>query len=470
MECCPRRCLALGGESKRLLWEQNRPSTGPKRYKAALKQVIGTPFTGALPESDELEIVQLVVAASQRLNDHSHPSEWKQDLSLEILVENLKSVLGTRVKIYLRSIAEQLLNPDNRLSWSQTNNNCRSFCRSLIDPELFGAFVNGPSSLEVSSMPLYVMSFVCPESDYPQNKAKTKLDVPKGLTEEYLLKFRFGRHDDADIIDSLQEYWYDWAALGGPLYRYQNLFPWDCTEAYGKYPTKCGNCNLAKHAWAFPFDTWSIIALHLTRDRHMYPPTRLAAVDANNEQPFSPQLWMQNRLLILQASCALTRGAVAMSKTSSFESATAWLHSDSNLRRGDSWLPQVKLGGIHRAQPSSHYFETGYYGNHFLASWARKPMADRIKEYEDQRNARANLVDVPPPRDYAVWMYERSHGFGPLNNNDFQRLNSVSTVDITDQNTMFTDAQFTDLDSKAASRSLCALGGVSNRPSGCGNV
>jgi hypothetical protein len=29
--------------------------------------------------------------------------------------------------------------------------------------------------------------------------------VPNGLTEEYLLKFHYGRHDESDIIDTLAE-------------------------------------------------------------------------------------------------------------------------------------------------------------------------------------------------------------------------------------------------------------------------
>jgi hypothetical protein len=41
----------------------------------------------------------------------------------------------------------------------------------------------------------------------------------------------------------------------GLVYPYQDLFPWDCTEAYNRYPAKCGKCNTSNHVLAFPFDS-----------------------------------------------------------------------------------------------------------------------------------------------------------------------------------------------------------------------
>lgn len=34
----------------------------------------------------------------------------------------------------------------------------------------------------------------------------SKYDVPNGVAEEYLLKFRYGCHGESDVIDALQEY------------------------------------------------------------------------------------------------------------------------------------------------------------------------------------------------------------------------------------------------------------------------
>ncbi|KAK9860252.1 hypothetical protein MYU51_010677 [Penicillium brevicompactum] len=309
---------------------QSRRLARPKRYKAMLKQVVGAPFSGILSQEKENEIIGLVLDASRKpFDDPGLPASDQRkilDSSIEQICGKIKLFLKTRVDVYLRSIVDHLLNADLPLTWNARTNNCQNFCNSLLDQTLFGPLVNGPSHLHFSVMPLYTMSFVCPQEGYVRHNVKTKYDVPSGLTEEYLLRFHFGRHDDADIIDSLQEYWYDWGAFGSSLYKCQDLFPWDCTEAYGRYPTRCGDCNTAKHVWAFPFDSWSIIALHLTRGHHLYADTE-ASGDLRN-----PRSWMQNRLSVLHASFVLTKGAAAMCQTSSFCSATSWLHTKNPSR------------------------------------------------------------------------------------------------------------------------------------------
>ncbi|OGM45322.1 hypothetical protein ABOM_006404 [Aspergillus bombycis] len=391
------RSLAVGGDSERHLWQQQRQIGPPKRYKALMKQIVGAPFTGVLsqkPESEqEKEIIELLVAASKQPFDNPGLPVMEQqkilDVALSSVLEKLRGMLSPRVKIYLTSIAQRLLDPANTLTWSATSNNCQNFCNSLIDTDLFEPLANGPhmQSSEVSS-PLYLMSFVCPPEGYLNNKIISKFDVPIGLTEEYLLRFHYGRHDEADLIDTLQEYWYDWGAFNSPLYNYQDLFPWDCTEAYRRYPTKCGDCNLSKHVWAFPFDSWSIIALHLYRDKHMYQPKQDTDSKATNP-------WLRDRLTILTASSILARAATAMAKSPTFCKATAWLHSkEKGLRRIDPSLARVKLGGIHRAQPFSHYFEAGTYSHYFLAEWALKKHDDKITDYETLRDGRAKRHDI----------------------------------------------------------------------------
>ncbi|KXJ92588.1 hypothetical protein Micbo1qcDRAFT_160328, partial [Microdochium bolleyi] len=84
------------------------------------------------------------------------------------------------------------------------------------------------------------MSFVCrghmDSIDHPGRSGgalirtpRTKYDVPLGLTQEYLLApFFFKQQHTSDILDSLQEHWHDWAGFGRTLYRYQDMFPWDC--------------------------------------------------------------------------------------------------------------------------------------------------------------------------------------------------------------------------------------------------
>ncbi|RYC56450.1 hypothetical protein CHU98_g9750, partial [Xylaria longipes] len=379
------RSLALSEDNTRMLWWQLRPSGRPKRFKSVMKQVIGLPFTGLDPEDACLEnhIIDSLISASHVGFDDPGLSlrdrqKWTDKLITPIMGD-LKDLLRSRLFVYIHSIASRLLNPQTRLRWNPASNNCQNFCDSILDLDIFGSLIAGKH--EQTQSPLYLMSFACRPAGYNKPKIKTKFDVPRGLTEEYLLRFRYGRHDDADIIDTLQEYWHDWGAFGKHLYRYQDLFPWDCTEAFGRYPVTCGDCNLAKHVWAFPFDSWSIIALHLTRDKSNYPPGDTAIIsDAD---------WMKNRLLVLTAQEKLITGATEMAKNALFQDCTAWLHE-----QPQPFLDRLKLGGIHRAQPFSHYYDQGQYHHYFTASWAHLKLEDQIAKYELLRDGRVRMPDV----------------------------------------------------------------------------
>ena len=201
-----------------------------------------------------------------------------------------------------------------------------------------------------------------------------------------MLRFRFGRHDESDIIDTLQEYFYDWGAFGHHLYHnYQDLFPWDCTEAYGRYPVKCNECNIAKHVWSFPFDSWSLIHLHLQKDRRLYVPTNPGVM-----RSLSDEDWMRNRLQILVGQEALLTGAVAMARSTTLPKDTRWI----SMQR-DPMKDRLKLGGIRRAQPFSHHFEQGRYHEYLIAAWAHLNRPQQIAAYELLRDGRVQLPDVP---------------------------------------------------------------------------
>ena len=247
--------------------------------------------------------------------------------------------------------------------------------------------------------PLYLMSFVCRPGAYVKQKTKSKFDVPNGLTEEYLLKFRYGRHDESDLIDTLAEYWYDWGNFEGPIYRYQDVFPWDCTEAYCRYPVRCGDCNISKHVLAFPFDSWSIISLHLSRGRELYPrdPTPFtneddiapSTADALSPGHMSDTDWFRNRMTVLLAQDALMTAATAMARCGAFREATLWIH-----KQEDESQDRLKLGGIHRAQPFSHHFERGAYHQYFVADWSSLALSLRVGAYERLRDWRATRAEV----------------------------------------------------------------------------
>lgn len=230
------RSLVVGDAVPREIWQQNRQCRSRKRYKAVMKQIVGIPFTGAVSRDAEAEseiIDDLITASHCQFDDQALPVADQQSILahiLDLLMDKLKSLIESRVKIYLGSITEQLLDPHTTLAWSATTNNCQDFCNALLQPQLFEPLVHGPPKQLADGGALYVMSFMCPNEGYLQRGVHTKYDVPSGLTEEYLQRFYFGRYDEADVIDTAQEYWYDWGAFGGPLYKYQDLFPWDCTE------------------------------------------------------------------------------------------------------------------------------------------------------------------------------------------------------------------------------------------------
>ncbi|KAH3200528.1 hypothetical protein KXV64_003533 [Aspergillus fumigatus] len=396
-------CLGVCGENERQLWRYVRPLPWKrKRFQAVLKQVVGTPFTGWPLSPAEDEIITLLVKAS---NDDIEGA-------CQELHDKVKTFLSPWVSVYFESIVGSLLDTKTRLAWDGLTNNCQQFCNSLIDWELFGPLV-ASSSVTISTndppQPLYRMSFVCRPraAQDPFNHPNSITNVPYGLTEEYIRRFHFGCYTGPDVIDSLHEYWYDWAGFHKPLYPHQSLFPWDCTEALRRYPVKCGTCTLSKHVWAFPFDSWSIIALHLSRDKCAYPASELS--------PNSPSdaSWITNRLTLLTALDTLSAGATAMSQSLPFQSATQWLHLQL-----DPSTDRIKLGGINREQPYSHALERRTHDDFFVAKWVSDDRLP-IQTYEDMREKRYSprttqereLVfwgaeGSDPPGEYATWAVE----------------------------------------------------------------
>ncbi|GAB1214011.1 hypothetical protein ATERTT37_003167 [Aspergillus terreus] len=351
------RALSIGTDVERRVWEHQRVVGTPKRHKVMLKQVVGAPFSGALSrfvESDqEAHVVNLVVEASEHAFDSavlsSGDQKRKLDERLHSILESMKALLQSRLKVYLHRIVQRLLDSDNPLTWNPLDNNCRAFCDSLLDYTLYSPLVNGPPQTIPGLSPLYLMSFVSPpQKGYMKPQLRSKFDAPEGFIEEYIRRLHFGRHNDADIIDSLQEYWYDWGGFSKPLYEHQDVFPWDCSEAYKGSQAECGQCNLSKHVWAFPFDSWSIVTLHLQRDQHQYPGF------VGMTDPAKLKKWTQLRLSVLQASSKL-----------------------------------------HRAAAAIHYYDVGVGKNYFLARWAALDEEKQKHEYEKLRDARMRAQDIP---------------------------------------------------------------------------
>ncbi|KAH8423598.1 uncharacterized protein LDX57_001358 [Aspergillus melleus] len=209
--------LMVDGTPERLLWQQsNRLVSQPKRYKTMMKQVVGVPFSGLVrsKQDQELEILKLVVEASQSATASSE-SDLQQDLDSRIsrILDQLQDLLLPRVRVYLSSIASQLLNPSTTLTWNPTSNTCHSFCTSLLDPTLFTPLVNGPpKNPDTNTNPLYLISFYTPPpqpnqhplTQTPTPIPRTKHDIPPGHIQEFLIQP--STSPSSNLIDSLTHY------------------------------------------------------------------------------------------------------------------------------------------------------------------------------------------------------------------------------------------------------------------------
>jgi hypothetical protein len=233
--------------------------------------------------------------------------------SAERIVQLLRDLFERRLTLYLRSIVRNVFG-----NFLETRGGCR-----ICLPET----------------PLYLLSYVCCPGSYKYSSKihpSSKKSTPNGLTEEYLLRFRkHSHHNGSGLFDTLQEYWYDWGAFGGPIFSHQDVFLWDCTEACGtaannSSQVKCNECSIAKHVFAFPFDSWSLIHARVLRDRRCYA----------SRGRMSDQAWQQNRTSVLLALEALNKVALGMAKTTSFRVSCKWINLEPSVIHSRSTVPQ----------------------------------------------------------------------------------------------------------------------------------
>lgn len=356
------------------------PKSRIRRLKACMKQVVGGLFSRhktAEWESENVVVKALVEQGEAYRPDHIKPRSDQKRLraAAEKVTKKLRKFIGPKVRQYLEIISRRLFDHELQLKMDFFTNNCQYFCDELLQQTPFGSFLDGDASGS-----LFSMSFATRPGSYAKDDVSSKWDVPFGVTEEYLLDFYSGRYNDSDIIDSLQEYWYDWGGFGRNLYQFQALFPWDCTEAYGPMEGKCNECSLSNHVWSFPFDALSITKLHLLRRSSQYPPS------STREQPKRSDWHLDNRLTVLLAQDALVTVVKALSQLPSFRNACAWLQNQQN-----PWFDRLKLGGIHRAQPFSHHFELQ--STSTVAPWIHLRFGQQQQIYEYIRDLRMNAPD-----------------------------------------------------------------------------
>ncbi|KAJ3546271.1 hypothetical protein NM208_g1638 [Fusarium decemcellulare] len=390
----------------RTVYQRQRPRD-TKRFKAMAKQIVGGAFCGFIDRNTELEIAEILIREADDLMLAGIKYKLRQDFiksATDRVFKKVRDYLFSRVERYVESIVHCLLDPEVALHWDAKENSCQTFCDNIINTKTFGSLFAPYGSADFT--PLYLMSFVCRSNDYIARGPGPKYNTPHGHVEEYLFKYRFGRHDESDIIDTLQEYWYDWGNFEGFLYPYQDIFPWDCTEGFEKNPHRCGDCDISEHVWAFPFDSFSLISLHLSRARHFYPQSAVPKKPCQNpggdekvtdlaEPQETPEAqgvmpdseWFKNRLNLLMGQYSLLTGATAMAKCYSLRTAVSWIENE----KADVYIDRIKLGGIVRAQPFSHHFENNEYYQYYVAEWTSLKLSDRIEQYEKQRDWRAQL-------------------------------------------------------------------------------
>lgn len=382
-------CYALS--NKRKIFTQQRVGKRVRRLKACMKQVVGDVFCGLVDQDQERSIIEDLVMLGKVEPQGQEALQEHISAATARLFDRIKPLLEPRIQKYLLTITARLFDQNISLTWSRIRNNCQNFIDGILPYEEFGRLFPDPSD---GAKPQYLISFAVPSGAYHYASTASKHDVPNGLVEEYILGFHSGRHDDADFTDTLQAYWTDWGAFRSHLYPHQDVFPWDCTQAYNTNSATCGSCSLAEHVWAFPFDSFSAIQLHLQKGREFYCP-----VPGSTAGRLSNREWMENRFKIMLAQHALVRGAAAMANTTSLVASldTQWKRTKSDPR-----LARLKLGGIHRGQPYSHKFELGSFTYNYLAPWVHLPLADRQTAYEKLRTERQQKSDVkktPPTVD-----------------------------------------------------------------------
>ena len=205
----PSTSYVLALSEDRQLYSQVRDQRKPKRYKAALKQVVEGLFGALSSQGLEGEIIDLVISGSQKnLDDEDESPQKNKKLLNSVLgpiLERLLTLMKPRVDIILQWVAQRILDIRVKLHWNQETNNCQNFCDSLIENQIYGGLTSDSSETNSSgSDPLYLMSFVCrPEGYQRQRRVRSKYDMPSGLCERNLLIFRYGFHMYSDIIDTL---------------------------------------------------------------------------------------------------------------------------------------------------------------------------------------------------------------------------------------------------------------------------
>jgi hypothetical protein len=256
---------------------------------ACTKHVLGGLFSGHLKDWAETEdkVILALISESEIFNDRPTKSlsynEHRLRTSAQRVVDLLRQTISKEVEVYIKHFATKIADHKINLTWDPLFNNCQAFCKSLMRGGAFDTVLptTCPSNTAPGQGPRYLLSFAS-ENPGSKHDSARYTTTPSAA---YFSNF----HIDEDLI----EYFETWLTI--PL---QNpcakLLCWPCIND--------DDCSLRDHMWLMPFETMSLLQLHLLRNRRHYSrPYQTTDPFEEESEPWNDHEWFRNRLEVLLA-------------------------------------------------------------------------------------------------------------------------------------------------------------------------
>ncbi|UZP32189.1 hypothetical protein NXS19_000005 [Fusarium pseudograminearum] len=291
------RILVVSGDKSRSLMSTADPSLRKRKLNGSIKQCLGGLFSGHDQSWEKtenktiLKFLCLSKAYSPGLTREYNKSRAKKLLgACSDLIEPLKEHIGPTVRMYLHRLLHQLWDPAVPLAWSQTFNNCQTFCDKLVLQGQFSTCfplrqpgLNNPDNTNTELN--YLFSFC---ARFPSQSEEA---VIVSRLDEYFRSF----HQEFDIIDHFRDL--EEGVSSGPL-KCQNILLWDCATAA---------CSLPDHIWLHPYESISILFFHVLRNYEMYSnydwpgsTDNTAPAMSRMSKCLNTRQWLRQRISVLQ--------------------------------------------------------------------------------------------------------------------------------------------------------------------------
>lgn len=272
-------------------WEYRR--IDPRSTLGSLKRVYGGAFSGypdSSAEKDTAAIDCLVrVAEECKIDPRKGIASQQKRLQLRAdeLVGHIRERIGTEVTKYLKRIAQLLMDPDTKMSWSMFGNNCQKMVNRLLGGKDFEySFPRLPPDFGLQDgagddarfrWPRYLISF----GNHIEGLG-ISIDQPNSAFSRF---FR-SKSTDLDVVEYLE----------AAQQRAPKSFPNWLSQLI-----ICGNTDMDTNSsladasdalWELPRDAISLLQSHLLLPAHKYCTA--------SGQPLTDSQWIENRLRILR--------------------------------------------------------------------------------------------------------------------------------------------------------------------------